>query len=101
MLEICVFVAVLPSVVGVSDVLDVVSDTLDGVSDILDGVLAGSGIFVATVLFISESPRPYLCSKLALFNTSLQILKVLLCCISSIVSIEMAYSFQMSYFSLS
>ena len=23
-----------------------------------------------TVLFISESPRPYLCSKLALFNTS-------------------------------
>ena len=31
------------------------------------------------VLFDWESPRPYLCTKLALFNTSWQMLKVLLC----------------------
>ena len=34
----------------------------------------------STVLFISESPRPHLCSKLAFFIMSKQVLKVLLCC---------------------
>ena len=35
---------------------------------------------LVTVLLISESPRPHLCSKLALFNMSWQVLKVLLFC---------------------
>ena len=34
---------------------------------------------LVTVLLISESPRPHLSSKLALFNMSWQVLKVLLC----------------------
>ena len=34
---------------------------------------------IYTVLLISDSPRPHLCSKLALFNMSWQVLKVLLC----------------------
>ena len=35
--------------------------------------------FLGTVLFDWKSPRPHLCSKLALFKTSWQMFKVLLC----------------------
>ena len=57
--------------------------------------------YEGTVLLISESPRPYLYSKLALFNTSWQMLKVLLCSFSSIVSKDMTEGFKMRYFSSS
>ena len=56
---------------------------------------------ITTVVFIWESTRPNLCSKLALFKTSWQMLKVVLCCFLSSVQTNMTRGFQMSYYSFS
>ena len=51
-----------------------------------------------TVVWDWESSRPHLCSKLTLFKTSWQVLKVVLCCFLNWVPIDMAWGFQMHNF---
>ena len=60
------------------------------------------GLFICNYsATIWESTKPLLCSKLALFKTSWQMLKVILCYFFILVPIDMAWGFQMSHFSLS